>query len=80
VQLEVSDTGIGMTPDVQGKIFDRFFRADPSRTTTGVHAGLGLAIVKEYVRTLGGSIAVESQPGCGTTFRVELPAEQPMAV
>ena len=74
VRVEVTDTGIGMTPDVQGKIFDRFYRADPSRTTTGVHAGLGLAIVKEYVQRLGGTIAVESQPGRGTTFRVLLPA------
>jgi signal transduction histidine kinase len=80
VQVEVSDTGIGMTPDVQGKIFERFYRADPSRTTTGVHAGLGLAIVKEYVQRLGGTILVESQPGCGTTFRVSLPTEQPLAV
>ena len=80
IQVEVSDTGIGMTPDVQGKIFERFFRADPSRTTTGVHAGLGLAIVKEYVQKLGGTIAVESQLGQGTTFRVLLPIEQPLAV
>jgi signal transduction histidine kinase len=79
IQVEVSDTGIGMPPEVQGKIFERFYRADPSRTTTGVHAGLGLAIVKEYVQRLGGTIAVESQQGCGTTFRVVLPAEQPLA-
>lgn len=75
VQVEVSDTGIGMSAEVQGKIFDRFYRADPSRTTTGVHAGLGLAIVKEYVQRLGGTIAVESRIGEGTTFRVMLPSE-----
>lgn len=80
ILVEVSDTGIGMTPDVQGKIFDRFYRADPSRTTTGVHAGLGLAIVKEYVQRLGGTIAVESSVGQGTIFRVMLPFEQPLAV
>jgi signal transduction histidine kinase len=80
IQVEVSDTGIGMTPDVQGKIFDRFYRADPSRTTTGVHAGLGLAIVKEYVQRLGGTIAVESHVGQGTTFRVMLPTVQSLAV
>ena len=71
--VEVADTGIGMTADVQAKIFERFYRADPSRTQTGVHAGLGLAIVKEYVNRLGGTIAVESKPGQGSTFRVTLP-------
>ncbi len=71
--VEVADTGIGMTPEVQAKIFERFYRADPSRTHTGVHAGLGLAIVKEYVNRLGGTIAVESKLGHGSTFRVTLP-------
>lgn len=74
VAFDVRDTGIGMTDDVKGKIFERFYRADPSRTETGVHAGLGLAIVKEYVERLGGSISVESAPGKGSLFRVELPA------
>jgi signal transduction histidine kinase len=72
--FEVRDTGIGMTDEVRGRIFERFYRADPSRTQTGVHAGLGLAIVKEYVERLGGTITVESDPGAGSTFRVELPA------
>ena len=71
--LEVQDTGIGMTAEVKKKIFERFYRADPSRTATGVHAGLGLAIVKEYVRQLGGTITVDSEPGVGSTFRVILP-------
>lgn len=71
--VEVSDTGIGMTADVRSKIFERFYRADPSRTATGVHAGLGLAIVKEYVDRLGGSISVESEQDRGSTFRVTLP-------
>jgi signal transduction histidine kinase len=73
VSFSVRDTGIGMTPDVQAQIFERFFRADPSRHATGVHAGLGLSIVKEYVGRLGGEIAVESAPGAGSTFRVTLP-------
>jgi two-component system, OmpR family, heavy metal sensor histidine kinase CusS len=71
--FEVRDTGIGMSPEVKEKIFERFYRADASRTATGVHAGLGLAIVKEYVERLHGSIAVESEVGVGTTFRVTLP-------
>jgi signal transduction histidine kinase len=73
VVVEVSDTGIGMTADVRGKIFERFYRADASRTATGVHAGLGLAIVKEYVDRLGGTISVESEQDRGSTFRVTLP-------
>ncbi len=71
--FEVRDTGIGMTAEVRERIFERFYRADASRTATGVHAGLGLAIVREYVARLGGEIAVESEPGAGTTFRVTLP-------
>ncbi|MGL6075922.1 MAG: sensor histidine kinase [Fimbriiglobus sp.] len=72
-QIEVEDTGIGMTPDVQAQIFQRFFRADPSRHATGVHAGLGLAIVKEYIDRMQGKIEVRSQPEAGTKFLVSLP-------
>jgi signal transduction histidine kinase len=73
VTFSVRDTGIGMTPEVQAQIFERFFRADPSRHATGVHAGLGLSIVKEYIERLGGEITVESAPDEGSTFRVTLP-------
>lgn len=74
VVFEVRDSGIGMTDEVRAKIFERFYRADASRTATGVHAGLGLAIVKEYVERLGGTIEVESTPGAGSVFRVAFPA------
>jgi signal transduction histidine kinase len=73
VVVEVRDTGIGMPPEIQGKIFERFFRADPARHATGLHAGLGLAIVKEYVDRLGGKLFVDSAVGRGSRFRVELP-------
>ena len=73
VHVAVADTGIGIDPEVQPLIFERFYRADPSRGGDGLHAGLGLAIVKEYVELLGGTIAVESTPGRGSTFRVDLP-------
>ena len=73
VVLEVRDTGIGMPADIHGKIFERFFRGDPSRQATGVHAGLGLAIVKEYVDRLGGRLTVDSAVGRGSRFRIELP-------
>lgn len=76
VVFEVRDTGIGMAPDVADKIFERFYRADTSRTATGVHAGLGLSIVKEYVARLGGTITVDTAPGVGSTFRVTLPAKK----
>jgi signal transduction histidine kinase len=77
VVFEVRDTGIGMSPEVKEKIFERFYRADASRHATGIHAGLGLAIVKEYVARLHGTIAVETQPGVGSKFRVTLPAPLP---
>jgi signal transduction histidine kinase len=74
VILEVRDTGIGIAPEAKDRIFERFYRADPSRHATGIHAGLGLAIVKEYVERLGGTIAVESTPGVGSVFRFTIPA------
>jgi two-component system, OmpR family, heavy metal sensor histidine kinase CusS len=73
VVVEVRDTGIGIAPEIQDKIFERFFRADPSRQETGAHAGLGLAIVKEYVERLHGRLTVESKVGSGSRFRIELP-------
>jgi signal transduction histidine kinase/HAMP domain-containing protein len=73
VVLEVRDTGIGMPAEIHAKIFERFFRGDPSRQATGVHAGLGLAIVKEYVDRLGGRLTVDSAVGRGSRFRIELP-------
>jgi heavy metal sensor kinase len=74
VQLEVRDTGIGIGPEVKSHLFERFYRADPSRNSEDVHAGLGLAIVKGYLDLMGGSIEVESEEGRGSTFRVLLPA------
>jgi heavy metal sensor kinase len=74
LEVEVKDTGIGMSTDERKHIFERFFRADPARSADGLHAGLGLAIVKGYVDLMGGSIAVESAEGQGSTFRVRLPA------
>jgi heavy metal sensor kinase len=74
VQLDVRDTGIGMAPGTVERIFERFFRADPARQADGLHAGLGLAIVRSYLDRMGGTIAVESREGEGSTFSVRLPA------
>lgn len=68
----VSDTGPGIAPDQLTHIFERFRRADPSRTRATGGTGLGLAISKAIVDAHGGKIAVESQLGRGTTFTVAL--------
>src|SRR5205085_2347372 len=72
VHLAVSDTGIGIAPELRQHIFERFFRADPSRHAATPHAGLGLSIVKSYVDLMGGTIGVDSGAH-GSTFTIELP-------
>lgn len=72
--LWVSDTGDGMAPELVPLVFDRFFRAEPSRSREAGGTGLGLAIVKSLVETLGGSVGAESGgPGRGSRFEVKLP-------
>ena len=73
LEVEVRDTGIGIAPEARPHIFERFYRADPSRGSDEPHAGLGLAIVKEYIDLMGGSIGVESTEGQGSTFRIRVP-------
>jgi len=72
VRLAVRDTGIGVSAEQREQIFERFFRADPSRHADTPHAGLGLSIVKSYVDLMGGTIGLDSGAG-GSTFTVELP-------
>ncbi|MEZ0394884.1 MAG: HAMP domain-containing sensor histidine kinase [Anaerolineales bacterium] len=80
VEVEVSDTGLGMTPEVQAHIFERFYQADASRAGGSRHgAGLGLAIAQEILRAHGGRISVRSTPGEGSTFTVFLPLSAPAA-
>jgi heavy metal sensor kinase len=72
-RLDVSDTGIGMAPDVAGHVFERFYQADDSRSSPPGGAGLGLSLVKWIVDRHRGSISVTSQPDHGSTFSVRLP-------
>jgi two-component system OmpR family sensor kinase len=75
--VEVHDDGPGMTPDVVARAFERFSRADASRSRHAGGAGLGLAIVRAIVVAHGGAVALESAPGEGTTVRVDLPRVVP---
>jgi signal transduction histidine kinase len=71
--VEVRDTGVGIPESEVGNLFERFFRASTSVSVPGT--GLGLSIVKSIVEAHGGTIAVESEQGVGTTFSIELPLE-----
>lgn len=74
VYVKISDTGCGMTEDVSRHIFDKFYQGDTSHSTKG--NGLGLSIVKRIIDIVQASIVVESEPGKGSTFTVEIPIVQ----
>ena len=73
VQIEVSDTGIGISPEQQARVFERFYRVDKARSRDEGGTGLGLAIVKHLTQAFDGQVELESQIGKGSTFRVFLP-------
>lgn len=73
VELAVADTGTGITAEDLPHVFERFWRADPSRDRSTGGAGLGLALVRQMVLAQGGEVRAESAPGAGSTFRVTLP-------
>ncbi|KFC64606.1 Two-component hybrid sensor and regulator [Bosea sp. LC85] len=75
IEFQVRDTGIGMTPDQQAKVFEAFTQADDSTTRTYGGTGLGLAITKSFCQLMGGDVTLTSEAGKGTTFKVRLPAE-----
>ncbi len=72
--IEVRDEGTGIAAEHLPRLFERFYRVDKGRSRTLGGTGLGLSIVKHIVQAHGGSVAVESEPGVGSTFRVLLPA------
>ncbi|MUG92232.1 sensor histidine kinase [Scytonema sp. UIC 10036] len=74
ILVKVQDTGVGIAPENLEKIFERFWRADSSRSYHSGGSGLGLSIVRAIVENHGGSIAVTSQLGVGSCFTVRLPA------
>jgi two-component system OmpR family sensor kinase len=74
--LAVTDRGPGLAPEDADRVFERFYRADASRTRAAGGTGLGLSIVAALVAAHGGRVDVESAPGRGATFRVRLPQRQ----
>ena len=73
LEIEVTDTGIGISPEHQARVFERFYRVDQARSREEGRTGLGLAIVKHLTQAFQGQLELESQIGKGSTFRVLLP-------
>ena len=81
IEFAVSDTGIGMTPEQQGKLFEDFTQAESSTARRFGGTGLGLAITRKLARMMGGDVTVTSKLGKGSTFTVRLPSSNdPYAV
>lgn len=78
VSIKVKDSGIGIPPEDQERIFERFFQHDVPGSILNQGSGIGLAISKEFVRLHQGTITVESEPGTGTCFTVLLPVQVPV--
>lgn len=77
--IEVIDTGVGISADDLPKLFDRFWRADASRSRSTGGSGLGLPIARQLARAHGGEITVASEPGRGTQVSVRIPARSPVS-
>jgi signal transduction histidine kinase/ligand-binding sensor domain-containing protein/DNA-binding response OmpR family regulator len=77
--IEVKDTGIGIAPDKQERIFERFFQNELPKSMVNQGSGIGLSITKEFVKIHGGNISVESESGKGSCFTVRLPLQDAMS-
>ncbi len=77
VEIAVTDRGIGIAPEHQSRVFERFFRIDPARSRATGGTGLGLAIVKHVAANHGGAAVLWSKPGTGSTFTLRLPRFAP---
>ena len=73
IRIEISDTGVGIPSEALPRVFDRFFRVDPSRSKTSGGTGLGLAIVQSILTLHSGSAEITSQLGCGTRVKLRMP-------
>jgi PAS domain S-box-containing protein len=73
VRISVADQGLGIPAAEQQRVFEKFYRLDTELSRAGGGTGLGLYITRELVRRMGGTVSVESEPGVGSTFTVELP-------
>ena len=73
IELSISDTGIGMTPEQQAKLFEEFTQADATTAQRFGGTGLGLAITRKLARMMGGDVTVASEPGKGSLFTLRLP-------
>lgn len=74
--FKVADTGIGMTAEQVDNVFERYYKADPSRMSTKGESGIGMAIVKQIITLHDGDIAIDSTPKVGTTITVTIPDQQ----
>ncbi|MDG2174794.1 MAG: ATP-binding protein [Gammaproteobacteria bacterium] len=79
-ELQVSDTGIGISPKYQSRVFERFYRVDKARSQSLGGTGLGLSIVKNIADKHSGSVSVKSKLGSGSTFIFRIPLEKPVGV
>jgi signal transduction histidine kinase len=73
IELAVADTGIGMTPEQQAKLFEEFSQAEATTAQRFGGTGLGLALSRKLARMMGGDVTVASEPGNGSVFTVRLP-------
>ena len=73
LEITIQDEGCGIEPQHLSRLFERFYRVDKGRSRASGGTGLGLSIVKHIVQAHGGSVSVDSTPGIGTCFKLQIP-------